>query len=57
MATCYIGEGIRVMTVGKGRDKRTAGEFGILPARTGKESRASLQQVLTSHPHPLKALR
>ena len=26
-----IGEGTRVMTVGKVRDKRTAGEFGTQP--------------------------
>lgn len=31
MATCYTGEGLRVMTVGKVRDKRTAGEFGTQP--------------------------
>lgn len=31
MAACYAGEGMRVMTVGKARDKRTAGEFGMQP--------------------------
>lgn len=59
MPTCYIWEGIRVMMVGKASDKRTAGEFGKQTGsnRTGKESKASLQQMLTSHPCPLRVFR